>query len=49
MKTPPEQANTRRSELCALCEAGTRRGAGLLGRCRPISGHLRHACLADRV
>ena len=22
---------------------------GLLGRWRPISGHLRHACLADRV
>jgi hypothetical protein len=24
-------------------------GAGLLGRWQPISGHLRHACLADRV
>lgn len=28
---------------------GTVYRVGLLGRWRPISGHLRHACLADRV
>jgi hypothetical protein len=49
MKTPPDIGDGCRVEPLCNWTLGTLSNAGLLGRWRPISGHLRHACLADRV
>jgi hypothetical protein len=47
MKTPPNRTHEVMDELCALRQLGTFYTAGLLGRWRPLCGHLRHARLAN--
>ena len=49
MKTPPYTVHRRLAVGMGELLRGTVCRVGLLGRWRPISGHLRHACLADRV
>jgi hypothetical protein len=49
MKTPLFVENDGHGVFLGRFLHGTVCRAGLLGRWRPISGHLRHACLADRV
>ncbi len=49
MKTPLFVENGWRTVSKGKRLHGTVCRVGLLGRWRPISGHLLHACLADRV
>ncbi len=49
MKTPLFVENGWRAVSMGKLLHGAVCRIGLLGRWRPISGHLRHACLADRV
>jgi hypothetical protein len=49
MKTPPFADNRGRAVSMGNLLRSTVCCVWLLGRWRPISGHLRHACLADRV
>jgi hypothetical protein len=49
MKTPLLMENGWRALFIGKLVYDTVCRAGLLGCWRPISGHLRHACLADRV
>jgi len=49
MKTPLLVENGWRAVSMGKLLHGRVCRVGLLGRWRPISGHLRHACLADRV
>ena len=49
MKMPLLVENGWRAVVIDKLLLGTVCRIGLLGRWRPISGHLRHACLADRV
>jgi hypothetical protein len=48
MKTPPDTANAVVHGSLAFGQLGTLRTVGLLGRWRPLCGHLRHARLANR-
>ncbi len=49
MKTPPKMTKGTRAKACERFIPGKNCCAGLLGRWRPICGHLRLDCLADRV
>jgi len=48
MKTPPNTTYAVMAGVYGLRQPGTFCTAGLLGRWRPLCGHLRHARLANR-
>jgi len=49
MKTPPDMTHALMRKRCSRSEPGTLCTSGLLGRWRALSGHLRHARLANRL
>ena len=49
MKTPPDVTSVARGTVGEGFMLGTRCCAGLLGRSRPLCGHLGHARIAKRV